>query len=382
MPPVARQPLRGEATRARPRATPLAGFTGRDLVAGGRDAITNDCGKRCDVADRTEEVARRELRRLVDLARRVGRREHQVGLAPRCRTAPASCGATKYSATAVSIAARSSSVAVFWLKSFQSRFDERVGVDAVAGDELGEDLEARARGPCRRAARTTRSRRASARSRACGRCWRRAGCRAAGVGEAAGRGHVGDEHDLLHREVDALGEPARERGHRRERGLRARSARSPSARSSGSARDRGRRCSTCSPTRPSRRGRTRATSTRGPVAAERRDAHPHRLRRACRDRVVRARARPSSSNTTSASASSVSSSRSSAASAHHLLARVPRARDGVARAGRRPAGTTRTTSAPRSPSTRAARADGRRRDRAPATRRATVAVMPNPSAST
>src|SRR5207244_12320780 len=52
---------------------------GWDLAAGGaRDRERSREAR--DVADRSEEVARGELGRLVDLARRVGRCEHQVGL--------------------------------------------------------------------------------------------------------------------------------------------------------------------------------------------------------------------------------------------------------------------------------------------------------------
>ena len=46
-----------------------------------RNAPHERSGKAVDVADRSEEVARRELCRLVDLTWRVGRRQHQVRLA-------------------------------------------------------------------------------------------------------------------------------------------------------------------------------------------------------------------------------------------------------------------------------------------------------------
>ena len=58
-----------------------AARTGRRGVAVGRADHDERAREPVDAVDRAEELARRELRRRVDLARRVRRREHQVGLA-------------------------------------------------------------------------------------------------------------------------------------------------------------------------------------------------------------------------------------------------------------------------------------------------------------
>ena len=88
-------------------------------------------------------------------------------------------------------------------------------------DQPGDASRATGCGPCRPASRTTPTRPSSARSRGCGRCWRRpTGLRFPAAEPATRRAHVGDEHDLLHRHVDVDRTHARrQRGQRRERDL-------------------------------------------------------------------------------------------------------------------------------------------------------------------
>ncbi len=167
-----------------------------------------------------------------------------------------------------------------------------LGPVAVRGKpgELRDQLAGSGRAPCRPATRTTRTRPWSARSRGCGRCWRRAGSpEIAGLREAGGVCHVRDEDDLLHRDVDALRPSGPQRASARRTRLRRRCARTRSARCNARARDRDRRCSTCCRSPPSRpRSDARHDGAR-PVETERRDADPHRTGRARGVELVGAR---------------------------------------------------------------------------------------------
>ena len=137
-------------------------------------------------------------------------------------------------------------------------------LDAVLGDDAARSSRGSGRAPCRRAARTTRNRRASARSRASARCCApRRRPRNPVFGNCAGVAMFATNTTSCIETSTRCGQPVRQRGERGERRFGAQSGRSPTARCSGPARGRDRRCSTCCRWPPSPRGPTPATTRAG-----------------------------------------------------------------------------------------------------------------------
>ena len=171
-----------------------------------------------DGVERAEEPARLELRRLVDLARRVGGREHHVGLARDVvellhRVAREVLGDGRRDRGQLAVGRG------VLVERGPVPARERVGGDAVGDDELGDGLEARDAGlAATQAERHEPVERGPDLARATD---VRAPPSAAVVrlGVVRDGHHVRDEHDFLHRHVDALRDAGPERGERRERGF-------------------------------------------------------------------------------------------------------------------------------------------------------------------
>ena len=168
----------------------------------------------------------------------------------------------KYSAIGASMARSSSSVTVFWLYSLQSR-----AVSTSRAGRARKGARGSARAPCRRAGRRRRSRLASARSHGCGRCSRRGDVpRKPVCGKRVGVVMLATSTTSCIDTSTDCGRSVHQRGERGEGGfgpgVRVRSRfGAPDRRAVGIARWR-----TCWRRRPSRRDRSRASPTRGPLA--------------------------------------------------------------------------------------------------------------------
>ena len=208
------------AAHVRRRAVPIGASRARPRRPAQR-TITNDNGNRFDVADRAEEVARRELRRLRRSRGRVGRREHQVGLArdvvqllhrvtgrstrrrpPRSLRGPRRSRCSGGTRSSRGRPARRHPV--YPRRSTSLVRISRLGTRALP-PRRPNDTKPSTRRPDLAGAADVGAAPATAEHR----------CRRS----RPTADHVGDEHDFLHRHVDALREAARQGRHRGERGF-------------------------------------------------------------------------------------------------------------------------------------------------------------------
>ena len=325
-----------------------------------------------DVADRAEEVARRELRRRVDLARRVRRREHQVGLARDVVQLLHRVRGEVRGDRRPRSRASSSSVAVFWLNvgPVAARRQRRRRRRASSSSSR---LGTRALPP--RSPNDTKPSRVGQISRVRPMFAPRREPRNPVCGKRAGVAMFATSTTSCIETSTRCGAPVAQRGQRGERGLR------PGVRVRrrlGAAHRRavGVAGAVHVPGRGHHAEVGGAPRRARPVEAERRDAAPTPRPARGPGRAGACPGAPGVSNTTSAAASSASSAGSSAASARDLLAGVPRGARRC-RASASPAGgTTRTTVGAEVAEHAPGRAPAaRRRDRRRAGRRAAVAAI-------